>query len=316
VKLKLLINSPKKSLSMLFPLLVLALVAALPGYGTDYYTSLLTSVFLYVILTVSWAMFSGPTGYMSLASAAFLGVGAYTMVLVGKELPVPVVVFLGGLFSFILAFLVGLACLKMKGVYFTIFTFGLSELIRHSVLFYEIEVTGEIGRFPIALSATVAYYSMLAIVVVLLLTVYTLGHSKFGLALQSIGQAESAAAHTGVNVNAVKVVTYAVSAFFMGLAGAVMVTQWGYIDPTTAFNVLYSFMPVLMTIFGGVQQISGQILGATVLTLIAQQLVLEFPYYYMLLFGLLVVSVILFFPSGLIGLVGLVTKRWKRGAAK
>ena len=173
------------------------------------------TVLMYVVLTVSWAMFSAPTGYMSLASAAFFGIGIYTMAIVGEAIPIPVAIGLGGILSFLVALLVGLACLRLKGVYFAIFSFGLSELILHSVLFYELEVTGTVGRWVVALDQMMAYWALLIVVVVLLFVVNRYRRSKFGLALRSIGEAEIAASSIGVNVNAVKVVTFAVTAFFM-----------------------------------------------------------------------------------------------------
>jgi len=295
--------------SFLLPLVILA---ALPLFGITQYTiSLLISVMLYVILTVSWSVFSAPTGYMSLATAAFFGVGVYTTAVLGEVLPLIIVIIIGGLFSVMLAFLVGLSCLRLKGVYFSIFTFGLSELILHSVLFFETEFAGTVGRLVVGLGEIVVYYAMFAIVVILLIMVNLLRVSKFGFALESIGQAELAAASMGVNVNAIKILTFAFGAFFMGLAGGITVTQWTYVDARTAFNMFYSFMPALMAIFGGIKKIRGQILGAVILTLLAESLLIKFPYQYMLIFGFLVVTVILFFPSGLIGLLDIIKKRRK-----
>jgi len=293
-------GKPQNIILILFALLF---VGILPALGSSYYRSLVTSFFLYVILTVSWSAFSAPTGYMSLASAAFFGVGVYTMAILGEKLPFIVVILIGAMLSAILAFLVGLSCLRLKGVYFSIFTFGLSELIRHSVLFYEMEVSGTVGRLVVGMDEVSIYYTLLIVMLVLLVAVRSLGRSKYGLALQSIGQAEQAAACMGVNVNTVKVYTFAFSAFFMGLAGGVMVTQWTYVDSRTAFNMFYSFMPALMAIFGGLKKIRGQVVGAIVLTLLAESLLIKFPYLYMFLFGTLVLGAILFFPTGIIGIL-------------
>jgi branched-chain amino acid transport system permease protein len=275
----------------------------LPIWSSTYYLSVVMSVFLYVILTVSWSMFCAPSGYMSLASASFFGVGVYTMAVFGGELPAVIIILIGGLLSSLLALLVGLSCLRLKGVYFSIFTFGLSELILNAVLFYEMEVTGTVGRMVIDINETHAYWAMLSVIVILLISVHLLKRSRYGLALRSIGQGELAASSMGVNINAVKVTTFLFSACFMGIAGAIMVTQWTYVDSRTAFNMFYSFMPALMAIFGGVQKINGQILGAIILTLLAESLLISFPYLYMLIFGTLVVLVILFFPKGLIGIM-------------
>ena len=106
-------------------LLTLVILATLPVYGSAYSVIMLTSILMYLILTVSWTIFSGPTGYISLAPAAFFGVGIYTSAILGKEFPIILVVIFGGLISFCLALLVGALTLRLRGIYFAIFTFGL-----------------------------------------------------------------------------------------------------------------------------------------------------------------------------------------------
>ena len=141
--------------------------------------------------------------------------------------------------------------------------------------------------------------------------------------MQSIGEQEEAAAHIGINVTLMKVATFAISAFFMGAAGAVMATRWTYVDPFIAFNMNYSFTPVLMAIFGGIWTLGGAAMGAIIFAYLEQILITRFPYYYMLLFGLILVGVILFLPNGLAGLIqkgGATLRRFKwqpaEGASK
>ena len=292
--------------------LILILLATSPHYIPPYTVILLTSIFMYIIITVSWAIFSGPTHYISLASAAFFGVGVYTSAILGFVLPLPAVIVIGGLVSFCLALFIGLLTLRLRGMYFLIFTFGISELIKHFLLWWEANMTGTVGRWVVIVDHTTVYYVMLVIFVILMLTAYFIRRSKFGLALQSIGANEEAAAHTGINVTLVKVITFAISASFMGAVGAIMATRWTYIDPRIAFNPLLSFMPVLMAIFGGMGQLYGPILGATIFTYLEEFLITEFPYYYMLLFGLVLIAVILFLPNGLVGLI----EKWRKGGLK
>jgi branched-chain amino acid transport system permease protein len=154
---------------------------------------------------------------------------------------------------------------------------------------------------------------MFTILVALMLTAYLIRRSRFGLALRSIGQGEDAAAHVGVNVDVLKTITFAISAVFMGAAGAIMATRWTYIDPYIAFDPLFSFMPVLMAIFGGIGPFYGPILGAAILGYLEEILLTRFPYYYMLIFGTILVVTILFLPEGLVGLVRKVWKRALRG---
>jgi branched-chain amino acid transport system permease protein len=271
----------------------------------------MTSLMMYAILSVSWALFSGPTGYMSLAPAAFFGVGLYAAAILGKSAPLPVFIVAGGLASFIAALLVGALTLRLRGIYFAIFTFGLVVLVMNLLLFWELHIAGIRGRFVTVIDYNTIYYAMLSIFVVLMLTVYFIKRSKFGLALQSIGENEEAAAHMGVNVTMVKVVTFAVSAFFMGAAGATIATRWTYIDPYIAFNPLFSFLPVLMAIFGGTGQLYGPVIGAIIFAYLQEVLITRFSGLYMLIFGVVLVAAILYLPNGL---VGLVPKLWKRSS--
>ena len=290
-------------------LIILVLLATLSLYAPPYTIILVTSILMYIILTVSWVIFSAPTGYISLAPAAFFGVGIYTSATLGNALPLPMVIFIGGLASFCLALLVGALTLRLRGIYFSIFTFGLVELIKHLLLWYEIKFTGTRGRFVIVIDNNTIYYVMFIILLILLLTAYFIRRSKFGLALQSIGEYEDAAAHTGVNVNALKTITFAISAVFVGAAGAIMATRWTYIDPYIAFNPLFSFMPVLMAIFGGMGQFYGPMLGAAIFAYLEEILLTKFPYHYMLIFGTILVVTILYLPDGLVGLVQKLRRR-------
>ena len=276
---------------------------------------------MYIILT-------GSTGYMSLAAAAFFGVGVYTSALLFSEkwalLPLPAVIVIAGIASFVLALLVGFVTLRLKGIYFAIFTFGLVVLIRQLLVFWELQIVGKRGQHVIAVGGDTVYYVMLGILVVTLVTVYLIRRSRLGLAMQSIGGNEEAAAHMGVNTTRVKVLTFGISAIFMGAAGAIMATRWIYVDPASAFNVFYSFMPVLMAVFGGMGQLYGPVIGAAIFAYTERTLRLQSPYYYMLAFGIILILVILYLPGGLVSLVpklrnrlgALVSKFWKGGKAE
>jgi branched-chain amino acid transport system permease protein len=294
---------------------MLAVLITLPYYGPTYSYIMLTGILVYLILTVSWSMFSGPTGYYSLAPAAFFGVGIYTAAIISKsfpELPALAQVIFGGLFSFVLAAFVGAITLRLRGIYFIVFTFGLVLLIISVLLWYEIKFTGTRGRFILnpADNETI-FYIMLGITVLLFLAAYLVRRSKYGLALQSIGQNEEAAAHMGINVNAVKITIFSISAIFMGMAGAIMANKYTYVDPYSAFDVFRSFLPVLMAIFGGMKRFYGPVLGAVILAFLEEKLLTEFPYFYKLSFGVVLILVIMYLPDGLVGLVERVTGRFK-----
>ena len=305
-------------------ILILVFLATLPLYGGFYYTRLVTTILMYVVLSVSWAMFSGSTGYMSLAPAAFFGVGIYTMGFLQSTLPFFVIIPIGGLLSFILALLVGMVTLRLRGIYFAIFTFGLVVFMSEVVAALESDLFGRVGQHINPLPNETIFYAMLVITVATVLAIYFIRRSRLGLAMLSIGGNEEAAAHMGVNTTRVKVLTFAISAAFMGLAGVIMAPIKIYIDPRIAFSLSYSFMPILMSVFGGMGQFYGPVVGAIIFAYLEKTLRGQFPQYFMLGFGIILILIILFMPNGIAGLVskvqgklgGVIAKLRKGGEAE
>ncbi|MFA5309133.1 MAG: branched-chain amino acid ABC transporter permease [Dehalococcoidales bacterium] len=306
------INWKQFAVSAVIPLAVLVFLGIWPTVGPTYQVTLFTYFLLYMVIAVSWTIFSGTTGYISLASAAFYGVGIYAAALFGEKMPLIFVIFIGGAASFILAFIVGAITLRLKGIFFAMFTFGLVLLMKEVIHYLEITVWNTRGMFVILQSNEAIYYYMMGIFVVTMIAALLIKRSKYGLALQSIGENEEAAAHTGINVTMVKILTFAVSAIFMGAAGVVMATKMTYIDPGIAFNPMMSFSPALMAIFGGMGSIYGPVIGAVLFTYIQEELTTgSLKSYYMLIFGSILVATILFLPNGLMGLVQSIWKRIK-----
>jgi branched-chain amino acid transport system permease protein len=290
-----------------FLLIILIFLATFPLYAKGYYIRLMAIILMYIVLAVSWTMFSGPTGYMSLAPAAFFGVGVYTTAflyqLEGVSLPLPAVIVIGSLASFALALLVGLVTLRLRGIYFAIFSFGLVVFLKELINYVEININKLGGRHIFYVSNATIFYVLLGICVATLLTAYFIRRSRLGLAMQSIGGNEEAAVHMGVNTTRVKIITFAISAVFMGAAGAITAPRLVYVDPGLAFNVTYSFIPILMAIFGGMGQLYGPVIGAAVFAYTDITLRQQYPYYYMLTWGIILIIIIFFLPSGLVGLV-------------
>lgn len=291
-----------------FLVIVLSIVglAILPRFLPDYALISLITILMYAILTLSWTMFSGATNNISLATAALFGIGIYCSAVLHKTLPLPVIILISGLLCFALAFLIGLLTLRLKGVYFILFTFGVTALIRNVIQWWEAHITFTVGRHVSGADNEIIYGYILAIFGITLLSSFLLRHSSLGMALQGIGENEDAAEHIGINVTWVKVIVFACSAICMGATGAVMATRWRYIDTGIAFNPLLSFLPVLMAIFGGTSRLAGPLLGAAIFTMLQEFLITRFPYLYMLLMGLTFIAVILYLPGGLVVLA----ERW------
>ncbi|NLL40158.1 MAG: branched-chain amino acid ABC transporter permease [Clostridiales bacterium] len=296
-------------------LLALILLSLLPIFVTDYTIIKINSIISFVIIAVSWSIFSGPTGYISLSTAAFYGLGMYASAILGNHLPLPLVMVISGIASFIIALIIGVITLRLRGVYFTIFTFGLVELLRNLILWLEIKFSGTRGRFVPSVDFQQVFYCILGTLAIILLISYLIKRSRFGLALIGIGESEDAAAHIGINTTLVKVLGFSISSFAVGAVGAAMATRTNYIDPGIAFNMLMSFMPVLMAIFGGMSTIPGPIIGAAVFAYLEELLITKVPEYFMIIFGAIMIIAILFLPNGLTGIAGKLFKR-RKGAGK
>ena len=160
---------------------VFIIVALLPLVDNGYWLSIGTSVAMFTVLATSWALFSGPTNYISLATAAFFGVGMYVVAAGIDVLPYPMLVILAGLAGAVLAFVVGLATLRISGVYFVIFTLGLAELIRQVMTWGQSTMGKAAGRYVLT-DATEPrrYWSLVALAALVFLTGWWSGRSRWG----------------------------------------------------------------------------------------------------------------------------------------
>jgi len=280
---------------------LLALVAA-PWLVSNYQRSLLLAILADVALAVAWAFFSGPSRYLSLATGAFFGAGAYTTAVVGTRLAWPLPVLAGAAVGAAMALAVGVMALRLRGPYFAVFTFGLAELAKHALIWYESSVTGTVGRLILAPpSATTLYYTVLALAALAPGTAILLRRSRWGYALVGIGEDEERALTLGIDTTRVKVGAFALSAAFMGAVGAAMAPRWTYLDPQV-FSPIVSFQTVIMALVGGATSVAGSVVGAVFLGLASELFLLQFRYVYMLALGLTLIAVVLLLPSGLAGL--------------
>lgn len=293
----------RRMLTTILPILVV--MFTLPLYVMGYPISLLTSILMYATLAVAWMILSGYTGYISLGSVAFFGLGAYMPTLLWPILPFPALIIVGGLTAGVFAFIVGVPCLRIRGPYFVILTFGLSQLLLQIFTLYEANVKGRIGTVLLNTpSAEVIYYALLVVCLVAIVTAQVIKNSKFGLGLFSLRGDEEAAEALGVNTTKYKLLAFVISSALMGFVGTIMALRWTYIDPPIAFNYLLSFQVCIMSILGGWQNFRGPILGATVLTLISEAFGVEFPYHFMILLGVTLILLMKFSPNGLLDAIG------------
>jgi len=281
---------------------VIAALAGFPAIAAGYHLALGISLLYFTVLATAWALFSGPTHYISLATATFFGIGAYTTAVLTEILPWPLVLLAAAAIGVVVALIVGLSTLRLSGIYFVIFSFGLTELIRQLVTWYEVNIHGSVGRYIFAGTTSEGiYWRLLALAVLVLGTGWLIRHSRLGLAVRVIGQDETVARHCGIDTTRAKLALFAVSAAFMTVTGAVMAPRWTYIDPAIAFNPVLSFEIVIMALFGGAGTLFGPLLGAVPLVLLFEILIATFPNYFSIVLGAVFVLIVYALPNGVIG---------------
>jgi branched-chain amino acid transport system permease protein len=193
--------------------------------------------------------------------------------------------------------------LHLRGTYFAVLTFGMTELIRHAISYFEKQVTGTVGRvLTVVPDRDTIYLTVLGLAVLAVAVSIGVRRHRFGLALLGIGADEQRAQTLGVNTRLVKIAGFALTAAFAGAVGAAMSVRWTYIDPHTVFNPFIGFQTVLIALIGGATTLWGPLIAAIVFSVLAETLRLQVPQLYMMSLGLLLILSVLYLPGGLASL--------------
>jgi len=287
-------------------------LSLMPWLASEFVLSLVLTCLLYIGLAVSWAMFSGSTNYLSLATSAFFGIGAYVTAWGFESMPYALVVPLGGLAAALFAALVGAAVLHLRGAYFAVITFGLGELVKHAITYAEKTYARTVGRvIAEPPDAVTIYLTVLLVAFAAVAACAAVRASRFGLALAGIGSDEERAQTLGVNTRMTKIAGFALAAFFAGALGAAMAVRWTYIEPASVFNPFIGFQTVLIAMIGGAQTLIGPIVSAIVFSVMTEFLRLQFPYAYLITLGVMLILLVLYLPGGMASLI----QRFRRSGA-
>lgn len=282
----------------------LVILLFVPLFANAYWLVLAVNILTYVALATGWAFFSGPTRYVSLAASAFFGVGAYSVAVLAPDYSYPVALLAAVAISAVLSALVGLATLRLSGMYFVIFTFGLASLVSAAVNWWEFNVAKQAGWYLfLSITPTHIYYQLLALCVAIIALWLIRDRSRMGFALKTLGADETVARQIGVNAVVLKIGTFVISSVVMTLAGAILAPRSSYMDANNAFNPETSFLTVIMALLGGANSVWGPMLGVVPLLLIKDYLSIAYASHFSVLLGLVLLGVVFFIPNGLIGLL-------------
>ena len=278
------------------------------GSITNYWSGILVTVGINIILAVSLNMATGYLGQLPLGHAGFMAVGAYTCALFTKysNLPSGVAFVVGLVLACIVAalfgVLIGIPALRLTGDYLAILTLGFGEIIRITLnniddvlgfkLFYGAKGLKNIPKYS-------NFTNVFLCVVITCFLIHAMMKSRHGRAVLAIRDNEIAAESCGIQTTYYKVMAFAFSAAFAGLAGGLYACYIGVLNPST-FGFMKSIEILVMVVLGGMGSMLGSILSATVLTILPEA-TRSFDSYRMVIYSLVLILMMIFRPGGLLG---------------
>ncbi len=289
---------------------VLAALVTLPAWGGASLIPVFTLIMLYMAVGQMWNLLAGYAGLVSLGQHCFIGLGGYAIAVITEKFKLPLVLgfVVAAVVSVLFALLISIPIFKMRGVYFTIGTWVVAEVL---ALFFGTWAfvnygTGYNISVTYHMAPSTIYFIALIVGVFSVALVFFLLRSRFGLGLMAMRDNESAAEVRGVPLYKTKLQCFLISSCVTSIAGAVMYMNIAYILPSAAFGMDWTVSMVFIVIIGGIGTVEGPIIGAVVYVLLRQWLY-DFPGYSMIILGAIAIAIILIAPKGIMGLIDRLT---------
>ncbi|AZU64458.1 hypothetical protein CHR53_26305 [Neobacillus mesonae] len=309
------ISHPK----MYVPLIGLLLLSIAPLMVNQYYQNILNSIVLFAIAGVSWNIFGGYARQISLGHAVFFGIGAYTSTLLLTKFGISpwIGMFVGGLLSVLVGYIMGLSLMRLRGHYFAISTIVFSQVLLLIFTKYRQFTGGAEGlSVPFADSFWMLqfsnklpyFYIFLVFLIGILLLVRKIENSRLGYYMIAMGQDDQAAKAVGINIPRVKHIALAISAFTMSIVGTLYAQYMYFIEPVAVFDIPLSVEFAMISIIGGLGTVMGPVIGAVIMkpfieiaisitNFLGFESVGGINYF---LYGIILVIVVIVLPNGLI----------------
>jgi branched-chain amino acid transport system permease protein len=289
------------AVALLAGALLLALATPVAG---EYAQQVGFRVLEYAALGQAWNLLAGYGGLVSLGSAAFIGIGAYTTAeLTNHGLPLLPGMVVSGAFAAAFATLVSPALFRLRGLYFTIGTLALAEALRLFMVNYN-GLGGNIGIFLTSAAPTTAGLYRLSLGVAAAATglVALLLRTRLSLGLRAVRDDEEVARQLGLDSFRTKLLAFALAAFLMGVVGGLQAGKLSQIEPYGSFGLQWTVDVVTVVLIGGLGTLGGPLLGAVFTVALAEWLN-AYPSLHLAITGAIVIVVVRFAPRGLWGLL-------------
>jgi branched-chain amino acid transport system permease protein len=286
------------------------LLAALPYLISLATIYALIDLFILAILACTWNLLAGYGGMVSVGQQAYIGLGAYGLVTIADLLGINVflAIPLAAIISAVVAYPVSFLAFRLSGGYFAIGTWVVAEVFRLvTIQFPQLGggagiSFGSMAGFPRDLRIAVSYWVALACVVAVVVTCVALVRSRFGLALTAVRDDPTAAATSGVNVQASKRLVFVIAAAGAGLAGSLIALSTLRVQPDGVFSVQWSAYMIFIVVVGGVGTLEGPLIGV-ILFWLAKQALADFGPLYLIGLGAVGIVFVLFIRGGIWGAV-------------
>jgi len=305
------------------PLRWIALAAALllaPAVLPPFFLQLLTEIAIIGLFATSFNLLMGFGGMVSFGHAAYFALGAYAAALLVKRAGLSILIALpvAPLVAAVGALVFGFFIVRLTQTYFAMLSLAFGQIV-FTVLFKWKGLTGGDDGIldvwpPILLKSAVAYYYFtLAVVCACVLALWAIVESPFGHALRAVRENPRRARFIGINVRRHQLVAFVISGAFSGVAGALFAFYNGSVFPDFAYFTK-SFEPLVVALLGGVQSFAGPMVGAFGFKILEWAISRQWPIYWPLFLGGVVILVIVALPQGFVGLIG--GRAWTRSSTR
>ena len=312
-------NTNNKVISIVSSLVLLLFILPLFGLNS-FYLHLFIMIFMHAVMAQSWNVIAGFSGQISLGHGAFFGIGAYATSFFYMQYDVSpwISIFLGMFISGVFAILIGIPMLRLSGHYFAIATLLIG--ISFQIIFQRWDLVGAASGLWVPMTSEDSwsalqfhssklpyYYIFLVFFLISFFAVWLLSRSKLGYRLRAVRDDPQAALSLCINVSNYKIIAYVISAMIMAPMGSLFAQYILIIDPDRVFNIEISIIVLLITVLGGIGNVWGPIIGASILIPIS-----EYSRIYLggtggavdlILYGLILMIICIFRPNGLISLI-------------
>jgi branched-chain amino acid transport system permease protein len=275
-----------------------------PFWLGGYYLYLLQLLCIWIVVATGYNLLTGYTGLLNLAPAAFMGIGAYTTILLTLKLGVPIgLSAIGGvLATALVGFILGLPVMRLRMLYLGLLTIAFGEAVRISFLTWAEFFGGRFGLVvPTALDERIAYYIIFIVTIAAVIGVRNIVKSRTGRAFIAIRDSERASESLGINRVRYQILSFVISSFYAGVGGILWVLlHWSVLPEVVGFWMSLNFL--LIVVLGGMGTIAGPVYGS-ILLMIIQQAFTRLAGSQDLVIGVVMFLAIAFFPTGIAGFI-------------